>query len=55
MIYKTSTLHDVESDTGILWNSLDIPWPTNNPIISERDKQFISFEDFKSPFLFQDL
>ena len=22
MIYKTSTVHDVESDTGILWNSL---------------------------------
>ena len=55
MIYKTSTVHDVESDTGILWNSLDIPWPTNNPIISERDKQFISFKDFKSPFVYQDL
>lgn len=55
MIYKTSTVHDVESDTGILWNSLDIPWPTNNPVISERDKQFISFKDFKSPFVYQDL
>ena len=53
MIYKTSTLYDPNSDTGILWNSIDIPWPTKNPIISERDKQFISFEDFNSPFVFQ--
>ena len=52
MIYKTSTLYDPSSDTGILWNSIDIPWPTKNPIISERDKQFISFKDFNSPFVF---
>ncbi len=52
MIYKTSTLHDPSFDTGILWNSIDIPWPTINPIVSERDKQFISFKDFKSPFVF---
>jgi len=50
MVYKVSTLHSPEHDTGILWNSLSITLPEDNLIISNRDKGFISFIDFSSPF-----
>lgn len=50
VVYKVSTVYSPKHDTGILWNSVGIPWPDKRPIISERDSQFIKFEDFKSPF-----
>jgi len=50
MVYKVSTVYSPEHDTGILWNSVGIPWPDNTPIISERDNRFIEFKQFKSPF-----
>ena len=50
MMYKVSSLHSPEHDKGILWNSLSIPWPDDNPIISERDKNWLPFNLFTSPF-----
>lgn len=50
MVYKVTSLHSPENDTGILWNSLPITLPDQNLIISNRDKSFISFDDFVSPF-----
>ena len=50
MVYKASTVYSPEHDTGILWNSIGILWPDDNPIISERDSQFIEFRQLKSPF-----
>ena len=50
LVYKTSTVHSPSKDSGILWNSIGINWPCENPIISERDKSFIDFKSFKSPF-----
>lgn len=51
VIYNTSTVYSPEFDSGILWNSLDIPWPCKDPILSERDKSFVNFKDFHSPFV----
>jgi len=53
MMYKVTTVYSPEHDTGILWNSVGIPWPDLNPIISKRDSEFKSFRDFKSPFIYQ--
>lgn len=53
MMYKVSKIYSPNEDTGILWNSLSIPWGCDNPIISQRDQNFISFSDFTSPFLYQ--
>ena len=53
MIYKVSTVYHPESDTGILWDSVGIPWKIDNPIISQRDSSFINFSDFQSPFIYQ--
>ena len=50
MMYKVTTVYSPEHDTGILWNSVDIPWPDEKPIISQRDSQFQTFADFQSPF-----
>jgi len=54
MMYKVTTVYSPEHDTGILWNSVDIPWPDEKPIISQRDSQLIRFADFKSPFVFKE-
>jgi dTDP-4-dehydrorhamnose 3,5-epimerase len=53
MLYKVSSAHAPAHDAGILWSSLDIEWPCNNPILSQRDRSFISFEKFVSPFIYE--
>jgi dTDP-4-dehydrorhamnose 3,5-epimerase len=52
MMYKVTTVFSPENDSGILWNSLGIPWPDSNPIISDRDQELIDFEKFCSPFVY---
>ncbi|MBF0544775.1 MAG: dTDP-4-dehydrorhamnose 3,5-epimerase [Candidatus Riflebacteria bacterium] len=52
VLYKTTTIHSPEHDKGILWNSVSIPWPCQNPILSARDSSFPSFSNFSSPFIF---
>ena len=50
MIYSQSEEFNCESDCGISPLSFDMDWPIENYIISDKDKNFISLEDFKSPF-----
>jgi len=52
IVYNATSVHALAHDTGILWNSVDIPWPDNSPLISERDGSFPRFQDFESPFVF---
>lgn len=53
VMYKVSSVYAQDYDKGILWNSVGIPWPTDRPLLSERDKSFPTFHDFKSPFSYQ--
>jgi len=53
MLYKVSTVYAPESDAGIKWDSIGLKWPFDNPVISSRDKEFISFTNFDSPFHFE--
>lgn len=53
VMYKVSTVYAPEHDAGIVWNSLDIPWPSKAPLLSDRDKGFPAFQDFDSPFAYQ--
>ncbi len=48
--YMTTSIHHPDSDTGILWNSFNFDWRVNQPILSERDQNFVAFADFESPF-----
>lgn len=50
VMYKVSTVYAPEYDTGILWSSLNIPWPTTSPVVSDRDNKFLAFENYSSPF-----
>lgn len=53
MVYKTSTVHSPSCDSGIRWDSAGIVWPSDDLIISDRDKTLTSLENFSSPFIFK--
>ncbi|SJZ57930.1 dTDP-4-dehydrorhamnose 3,5-epimerase [Cetobacterium ceti] len=46
MVYNVSTGYDNKSDYGILWNSFGFDWKIENPILSKRDKEFETFNEF---------
>jgi dTDP-4-dehydrorhamnose 3,5-epimerase len=50
MMYKVTSMYSPEEDSGILWNSAGIPWPNENPILSNRDKNLKPFKFFMTPF-----
>jgi dTDP-4-dehydrorhamnose 3,5-epimerase len=50
LIYKVSTAYDPSNDSGVLWSSFGVRWPTLNPIMSERDASFMPLSQFESPF-----
>jgi dTDP-4-dehydrorhamnose 3,5-epimerase len=54
MMYKVSTVYAPSHDAGLLWNSVGIPWPDDNPKMSNRDKLFPAFTDFTTnPFSYR--
>ena len=50
--YKCTNFYNKSTEGGIIWNdlNLDIQWNVDNPIISEKDNQLPSFNNFISPF-----
>ena len=52
LLYTTSVEYNSAYDSGLLWNSLPIPWPCSNPILSGRDSSFLPWSEFNTPFLF---
>ena len=50
MVYQTSSVHSPAHDAGILWNSFGFAWPTENPVLSERDRKFPALAAFQTPF-----
>ena len=49
VVYGCTNYRDKNSEIGVLWNDkdLNIDWPIKNPIISNKDKKNISFNEFK--------
>jgi len=50
--YKCMDYYDKPSEDGLMWNdpALAIPWGASEPILSDKDKNFIGFDRFISPF-----
>ena len=53
LVYNVTSVYQPESDTGIRWDSANIPWPLTNPLLSERDHSFSTLAEFESPFVFE--
>jgi len=53
LVYKVSTVYDLQHDSGVLWDSFGVEWPTLEPVISSRDTSFKSLSEFTSPFLYE--
>ena len=50
LMYSVSSVYSAECDSGIQWNSGDIAWPIQDPILSARDQSFVPLDQFISPF-----
>lgn len=50
MLYNLTTVYSPENDKGILWNSCEIDWQCDAPILSDRDKLHPPLSEFNSPF-----
>lgn len=54
LAYKVTSGYVQTHDAGILWSSVDVQWPTSNPIVSVRDAGFPLLSEFASPFTFEE-
>lgn len=52
VIYSCTKYRNKSSEIGIMYNDIDlkIKWPLKKPIISNKDKNNLSFEEFKKKF-----
>lgn len=50
MLYQVTSGFSPTHDAGIAWDSIGYDWQIADPIISERDSNFISLKEFDSPF-----
>ena len=48
VVYKVDNNYNPDSERTLIWNdlTLEIDWPTENPIISEKDSNAKSFKEF---------
>ena len=49
-LYNVTSLYAPGSDSGVHWRTINFSWPVIDPIISERDQNLISLQEFQSPF-----
>ena len=52
--YKVDGFYAPEHDGGLRWDDPDIgiPWPVDEPILSDKDKRLPLMKDFDSPFVY---
>lgn len=51
-VYKCTRMYHRPAEGGLMWNDpgLGIDWGIENPIISDKDKEYGAFSEFESPF-----
>lgn len=49
VMYKTTANYNPQGEGGIMWNDPDlaVEWPIDNPVISQRDQNQMSFAEYK--------
>ncbi len=54
VIYKVTKEYAPELDRGIIWNDpdIDIKWPIENPILSEKDSKLPRLKDAENNFIY---
>jgi len=54
VLYKVGNEYSHEDERGIIWNdpTLNIPWPIDNPIISEQDTKLPTIENCDNNFIY---
>ena len=50
VLYFADSKYSMEHESGIRYDSFGYKWNVMNPLISERDRKFETFEKFISPF-----
>ena len=50
LVYNVSSVYVPAADSGIRWDSVCVHWPIKTPLLSDRDRSFPTFDEFKSPF-----
>jgi dTDP-4-dehydrorhamnose 3,5-epimerase len=50
--YATTSLHSAEHDIGVMWDSCGIDWPTEKPLLSEKDRVRPTLAEYDSPFVY---
>lgn len=48
VLYKVDNHYNPQAEGGIIWNDkqLRIPWPVEDPVLSEKDAQLMTYEQF---------
>lgn len=49
LLYNVTSVHSPEHDAGIRWDSANIDWPIDNPLVSNRDAALPSLDSFIAP------
>jgi dTDP-4-dehydrorhamnose 3,5-epimerase len=53
MLYGATEVYHPAADGGIAWDSAGIAWPTDAPILSDRDRELPALADYASPFTYE--
>jgi len=54
LLYNVTSEYSPSEDSGVLWKSIPVDWPyVDERLISNRDKNFKTLENFESPFKYQ--
>ncbi len=52
VVYKVDNFYSNKNERGLLWNDMDIniDWPIQHPVLSEKDKNNLTLEEFVNQY-----
>lgn len=55
LIYSVTSEYAPALDSGVRWDSFGMRWPTNTPVVSDRDSRLQTLDTFRSPFIYSEV